>query len=139
MHLFIDSSVLPKKSAIGCYLLLEEPIFTEDIKTKLKTVTLSSVTSTDAELELAIYVLEKTASVTHIYTDCSNLYGLPNRHYSPNHKKAEKYDKLLKLIDGKQLIKVKGHNKQANKINDYDKIFGCVDKAARKQLRQNID
>lgn len=148
MHLFIDSSVLPKKKSVGCYLLLDNNNnlcvdsveFTTEIRNKIVTVNLQSVSSTDAELELATLALQKLGSqVTHVYTDCSNLVGLPDRVYSPSHKNAAQYDTLIDLLKGKQLIKLKGHSKKVNKTTDCDKIFAFVDKAARRALRQDAD
>ena len=70
-----------------------------------------------------------------IYTDCNNLYNLTTRVYSSKHKKAILYDTIKHLLNGVQLVKVKGHNKKEKQLNNYDKIFSYVDRKARKMLR----
>lgn len=143
MHIFIDSSVNPvEKKSIGCYLILDtldivnSAEFPNNIIHNLKTIQLNSISSTDAELELAIFVLERFGNNNCvIYTDCNNLYNLKNRNYSPTHKKANIYDQLKKLSANMNIIKVKGHNKRELRINNYDVIFSYVDKQARKELR----
>lgn len=141
VHVFIDSSVCPKVKAYGCYLVLgsTEFIETDDfikwIQSNIITIELNAKVATDAELELAMYVLENIDNVTHLYTDCNNLYNLVNRKYSSSHKNAEMYDKLKQRLINVTLIKVKGHNKKDRQINDYDRIFCYVDRQARKTLR----
>lgn len=143
MHIFIDSSVNPiEKKSVGCYLVLDtldvvdSEEFPNNIICDLKTIQLKTTSSTDAELELALYVLDRYGMNNNtIYTDCNNLYNLKNRNYSPTHTKACTYDKLKELLVKTNIVKVKGHNKKELQINKYDVIFSYVDKQARKNLR----
>ena len=137
MHVFIDSSVAPRRGAVGAYLVALPDQSIETMISNIQTVELKSVNSTDAELELAIYVLTHIKPITHIYTDCNNLYGIKNRHFSPTHKKASMYNLLLQITKDVEIIKIKGHNKASNKVTDADKIFGYVDKLARSSLTSN--
>lgn len=142
VHVFIDSSVWPKMKSFGCYVVLDSTEFIEskdfikNIKSAVVPINLETKVSTDAELELALYVLENIDDITHLYTDCNNLYNIVNRKYSRSHKNAQMYDKLIKLLTDVTLVKVKGHNKKDKQINDYDRIFCYVDRQARKTLRQ---
>ena len=148
MHIFIDSSVNQQTNkSYGCYLLLDSLDFVDTkefidfINNKIIIVELQSKTSTDAELELALYILSIVNNVSNVnkniilYTDCNNLYNLKNREYSQKHKKAKLYDKIKTLLNNVELVKVKGHNKKEKQINNYDIIFSYVDKKARKMVR----
>ena len=140
MHVFIDSSVLPKSVGFGSYLVLDSidltnPIDPNSIKSRIQTIKLNSTTSTDAELELAIYVLTNIADIKYLYTDCNNLYSLTSRNIKNTNRNLDKYNSIIELLKGIELIKVKGHKKKDLQVNNYDKIFSYVDKQARQTLR----
>jgi hypothetical protein len=157
MYIFIDSSVNPQiNRAIGAYLILSdaEYMFINDnlhnhidikeyLHDKLQYYKLDSNSSTSAELETAQRILsmdvikQNPLEPKYLYTDCTNLYNL-NRNYSPTHNNAKLYDDLNAMTTqlNVQILKAKGHCKQALQLDTWQKIFSMVDKHARMILRQ---
>ena len=113
LHVFIDASV-NSVIACGCYLMIRKKEKEEEILYPIVEVPLTATTSTHAELELALLVLQQCAERgMTLYTDCSNLVTLTTRSYKQTHKHAVLYDhlKALLLEYEVKVVKVKGHRK----------------------------
>ena len=118
----------------GCYLVI-----TGDDDKQVYDVDLVHTTSTYAELELAVLVLQLVGTMDMIlYTDCANLVTLPTRHYSRRHKSTAMYDRLktLLLFYRVKIVKVRGHRKREAREHPYEDYFSYVDKRARAALRK---
>ena len=133
MKIFIDSSVGGGKS-VGCWF--------DDGEMMLRCITLKSKSSTDAELELALFVLKRLGDryegrEVMIHTDCQRLAQIMTKEYKQTHKKALLYNQLKELITihGVTIIKVKGHKKRELREFEYESQFNIVDRESRKFLR----
>ncbi|ARF11728.1 ribonuclease H [Klosneuvirus KNV1] len=148
MHIFTDSSVNTKtKTGIGCYLILNslDDEFTQE---NIQTIQLNDTSSTMAELDTIKHVLIEIDKYNltddiYLYTDCENFVNLiEKRQYNENlvkHTNYKEYKEIIDLVNKLKIkvIWVKGHDKQINKTEQYEKIFSVVDKTARFRLRMN--
>lgn len=148
MHVFVDSSINTKsKVGIGCYLILNT--LDEEFKEEnIQNIQLTDTSSTMAELETIKYVLKELDKYNHdgniyLYTDCENFVNLiKKRQHNENLIKHTNYEMYKEIIDLTNkldiyIVWVKGHDKQINKTESYEKIFAVVDKTARFRLRMN--
>jgi len=148
MHIFTDSSVNTKtKTGIGCYLILNslDEEFTQE---NIQTIQINDTSSTIAEFSTIKYVLNELDKYNptddiYLYTDCENFVNLINkRQYDNNlikHTNYKEYKEIIDLVNKLKIniVWVKGHDKQINKTEPYEKIFSVVDKTARFRLRMN--
>lgn len=150
MHIFTDSSVNNTSGkAIGSFLILNSLTdnFTQN---DIRSIELNSTSSTMAELLTIKHVLSLIDSKhynlenVYLYTDCENFVNLINkRQYDDklkSHRNYELYIELANLIDKYKvnMVWVKGHSKQANKLETYEKIFTYIDRHARRKLRELV-
>lgn len=149
MHIFTDSSVNTKtKTGIGCYLILNN-LDDEFQQENIQTVELKDTSSTMAELSTIKYILDEVNKYNpieniYLYTDCENFVNLiEKRQHNENLIKHTNYVMYKEIIDmvnklNVKIIWTKGHSKQTNKVESYEKIFAIVDKTARLRLRMSI-
>ncbi len=170
-HIICDSSVNHQKNlSVGSYMILDinqnnavnninksknKSKSNDDISDEIKSkftkyvshVNLDSKSSTDAELELVLYILIKLEieyqdlidKIT-LYTDCSNLFSIESRTIKENHSNIHIYKKIIYYIKkyNIEIIKIKGHKSVKNCTTVYDHLFRIVDKDARKTLRELV-
>ena len=140
MALYIDASTSPTHGkSVGCFFMAGSGMI------KPKTVVLKSKTSTQAELELALYALtivceEEGRRGFVLYTDCANIANLTTRRYSMRHNNSQLYDRLKALIleNDVRVAKVVGHQSASSRITLTQRVFHSVDNRARKALRDLI-
>ena len=112
--------------------------------------------STKLELQTLLWALNETITLANssdisltIYTDSQNIIGLPrrrarleqNNYFSSKNKRLnnyELYQDFYRLTDklNCKFIKVIGHQ-ASRKKDEVDKLFGLVDQASRRALRNN--
>lgn len=127
----------------------------ELLNSRLRVKQFTATSSTQLEIETILWALQEvkqehpaTASNITLYTDSQGVIQLPRRRAALEQsgfisgatgtalKHAGLYRAFYRLQDqlGFKLAKLKGHGKSANKTR-LDRIFSCVDQAARKALR----
>jgi ribonuclease HI len=159
LQVFTDGSVNTQlKVGYGAYLVVSkrcDPINVLEDKIKIKRFEATS--STKLELQTLLWALneityladESDISLT-IYTDSQNIISLPNRQsrleqshfYSSKNKRLnnyELYQEFYRLTSGVafSLVKMVGHQSSINK-DKIDRLFGLVDKASRRALREEF-
>jgi ribonuclease HI len=156
--LYCDASFDPKsKMGICGYYLQNTPsILAQDISfSSIVMKQFSETTCSKLELEginLALQELKgEPAKKITVYTDSQTAAGLLNRRSKLEKKnfksqktglklsQADAYQEFFKLYDKlkPEIIWVKGHMAKNNQTN-INEIFSVVDRAVRKQLRQEI-
>lgn len=158
LHVFTDGSVSSKlKRGYGAYLVvadLNESMVSRNGTVKLKRFDQTS--STKLELQTVLWALGEivlTGRVNlaiSVYTDCQTIIGLTERrarleeteYFSKNQKRLnnfELYQEFYQLTSDLncEFIKVAGHQ-QSHKKDEIDKLFGLVDRASRRALREEI-
>ena len=158
LNIFTDGSVNTQlKFGYGACLVvsdLDTPI--ELLKDTVKVKRFEHTSSTKLELQTLLWALNETIASANgndisltLYTDSQNIIGLPrrrarleqNNYFSSKNKRLnnyELYQEFYRLTDklNCQFIKVIGH--QASRKKDgVDKLFGLVDQASRRALRDN--
>jgi len=155
VHIFVDSSVSHQMNlSIGSYLIIPE--LANFDKRNIRNVQFTCSSSTEAELLAARYVLkniDKNMAANnrlpnvdqpiYLYTDCTNIVGLTDRMSKKDihrHNYGNIYKELSYLINklNVNVIHVKGHSKQQDKILIHDRIFTFIDRDARKTLRNAV-
>lgn len=150
MYIFTDASVSPKsKKGIGCYIIMNN---LDEFVNKKNIICLEfdNVSSTIAELKTIEHILNQIElkydtfseclNIT-MYTDCENFVKLINkRQYDKklkNHTNYDWYQKIIRSVNKFKIniVWVKGHSKQENKHEIYQKNFSIVDKYCRRTLR----
>jgi ribonuclease HI len=159
LKVFTDGSVNTQlKVGYGAYLVVSEQCRSIDrLKEKVKIKRFVQTSSTKLELQTLLWALDDIITLADesditlcIYTDSQNIIGLPGRqsaleqsHYftSKNNRlnNYELYQKFYRLTSRIQykLVKVLGHQVSSNK-NETDTLFGLVDKASRRALREEF-
>lgn len=159
LHLFTDGSVNTRlKVGYGASLIvpeLEEP--TETLIEQVNVKRFEQTSSTKLELQTLLWALgEMSASANNrdmvltAYTDSQNIIGLRRRraqlekndYFSSKGKQLnnyELYQEFYRLTDqlNCQFVKIKGHQPSKHK-GKIDKLFGLVDQASRRALREVI-
>ncbi len=158
LYVFTDGSVNSKlKVGYGAYLVvsdLSQPI--NVLQDAVKVKRFEQTSSTKLELQTVLWglgeiVLAEGRDVAiHVYTDCQNIIGLPNRrtrleknnYFSVKNKRLnnhELYQEFYQLISGLncEFIKVVGHQASSKK-DGIDRLFGLVDRASRRALREKF-
>lgn len=158
LNIFTDGSVNTQlKIGYGACLVtsdLDTPI--EPLKDTVKVKRFEHTSSTKLELQALLWALnEMIASASGsdisltVYTDSQNIIGLPrrrarleqNNYFSSKNKRLnnyELYQEFYRLTDklNCRFIKVIGHQASSKK-DGVDKLFGLVDQASRRALRNN--
>ena len=156
-HIFTDGSVDTQlKVGYGAYLLVSDlgaPI--ESLKDTVKVKRFEQTSSTKLELQTLLWALEEMIALANdgdialtAYTDSQNIIGLPGRrirleqsNYSSSKNKRlnnyELYQEFYQLTSNLncEFIKVAGHQAFSKK-NEIEKLFGLVDQASRRALRE---
>jgi len=157
-YVFTDGSVNTRSGVgYGAYLLISDLSATIDsLKDSVKVKRFEHTSSTKLELQTLLWTLNESLSLVDgsdttltIYTDSQNIISLPgrrerlekNNYYSNKNKRLNNYKlyrEFYRLTSelNYELVKVVGHQASSKK----DKIhllFGLVDQAARRELRNN--
>jgi ribonuclease HI len=156
LHIFTDGSVNSRlKVGYGAYLVvfdLGQPINTLQGAVKVKRFEQTS--STKLELQTVLWALgeiilkEGRDVVISVYTDCQNIIGLPNRrdslekndYFSSKNKRLNNYKLYQEFYQltsdlNCEFFKVVGHQNSSKK-DGIDRLFGLVDRASRRTLRE---
>ena len=159
LQLFTDASVNTQvKVGYGAYLVVSEQSTSLDrLKDKVKTKRFEQTSSTKLELQTLLWSLNEILALADetdlrlsIYTDSQNIIGLPDRRsgleqsdfFSSKNKRLNNYElyqefyRLTSSIKYK-LVKVIGHQVSSKK-DEIDRLFGLVDKASRRALREEF-
>ena len=158
LNIFTDGSVNTQlKFGYGALLVvsnLDAPI--EPLKDTLKVKRFEHTSSTKLELQTLLWALNEMIASANgndisltVYTDSQNIIGLPrrrtrlerNNYFSSKNKRLNNYklyQEFYRLTDKLkcQFIKVIGHQVSSKK-DEVDKLFGLVDQASRRALRDN--
>ncbi|MFT6991256.1 MAG: ribonuclease HI [Paraglaciecola sp.] len=159
LQVFTDASVNTQlKVGYGAYLVVpDQNVSLDTLKDKVKIKRFEQTSSTKLELQTLLWamdeiiVLADKSDITFtIYTDSQNIIGLQgrqsaleqNNYYSSKNKRLNNYElyqafyQLTSSINC-QLVKVVGHQVSSQK-SDLDRLFGLVDKASRRALREEF-
>ncbi len=162
--LFTDASLNPRlKCGVGAYLVLPAVVLDtvpDNINVAVKTRRFENTTSTGLEIRTALWAIESVKEEYSfagnnrltVYCDSQCVVGLPARrvkletnNYCSKAKQrplnnAELYRAFYRILDDIQceIIKIAGHA-PAKSHTVEQRIFSCVDKKARKELRKWLD
>lgn len=158
LHIFTDGSVHSQpQMGYGAYLVVADlatPI--ESLKDTVKVKRFEQTSSTRLELQTLLWGLSEMIALTDggelaltVYTDSQNIIGLPerrnhleqNNYFSSKNKRLnhyELYQEFYRLHDKLNccFVKVAGHQPSSQK-DEIDKLFGLVDRASRRALRED--
>ena len=159
LQVFTDGSVNTQlKVGYGAYLIVSDqstPIDT--LRNRVKIKRFEETSSTKLELQTLLWALHETIALADasditftIYTDSQNIIGLPgrridlekNNYFSSKNKRLNHYalyQKFYRLTSSIKcnLVKVVGHKVSSQK-DEIDRLFGLVDKASRRALREEF-
>lgn len=127
------------------------------IKDRVKVKRFEQTSSTKLELQTLLWGLgeaiefnDGSKMCVSVYTDSQNIIGLPgrrerlekNNYFSSKNKRlnnVELYQEFYRLTSSIEctFIKVIGHQASSKK-NDIDRLFGLVDQASRRALREEF-
>lgn len=160
LQVFTDGSVNTQlKVGYGAYLVVSQrcdPINVLEGKIKIKRFEATSSTKLELQtllwaLNEIIYLADESDISLTIYTDSQNIISLPNRQsrlvksqfYSSKNKRLnnyELYQEFYRLTSGVafSLVKMVGHQPSSSK-DEIDRLFGLVDKASRRALREEFN
>ncbi len=153
--LFTDGSVnVQTKVGYGaCLGIFADELFVPDLASLVKIKRFENTSSTKLELQTLLWAFSQInaqAERVTVYTDSQNITQLLERRLRLEQKdfrtkkgvllkNFELYREFYQLIDSVDcdIIKVQGHQPTRNK-NDIERVFGLVDKASRKALRNGV-
>jgi len=158
LQVFTDGSVnTQSKVGYGAYLVVSDLNTSIDsLKDTVKVKRFEKTSSTKLELQTLLWALNETIVFAKgrditltIYTDSQNIIGLPRRrahleqsnYLSSKGKRLNNYElykEFYRLTSSikYELIKVIGHQASYKK-DELDRIFGFVDRASRRALRED--
>ncbi len=157
LQIFTDGSVDPKlKVGYGAYLLISDLAASVDsLKDTVKVKRFEQTSSTKLELQTLLWSLSEAIALANgsditltVYTDSQNIIGLPGRraHLEQsnyissknrrlnNYKLYQEFYRLTSILKC-ELVKVVGHQASSKK-DKIDRLFGLVDQASRRALRE---
>ncbi len=158
LRVFTDGSVNTQlKIGYGAYLLVSDlNASINSFRDSLKLKRFEQTSSTKLELQTLLWSLEEIITLTNgsnitltVYTDSQNIVGLPGRrarlehndYFSSKNRRLNNFDlyqafyRLTTRLNCK-FVKVIGH--QASRKKDViDKLFGLVDQASRRAVRED--
>jgi ribonuclease HI len=159
LQIFSDGSVNTQlKVGYGAYLVVSERVTSiQSLKDKVKVKRFEQTSSTKLELQTLLWALDETIALANgddmaltVYTDSQNIIGLPRRrarleqsnYFSSKNRRLnnyELYQEFYRLTTklNCQFVKVIGHQASSKK-DEIDKLFGLVDQASRRALREVI-
>ncbi len=158
MQVFTDGSVNTQlKVGYGAYLVVFDLSESIDLlKDTVKVKRFEQTSSTKLELQTLLWALGESIALANgsditltVYTDSQNNIGLPGRrarleernYFSSKNKRLnnyELYQEFYQLTDRLNcgFVKVVGHQASSKK-NEIDRLFGLVDQASRRALRED--
>lgn len=158
MQIFTDGSVnTQSKVGYGAFLAVSDLSLSFNFfKTMVKVKRFEQTSSTKLELQTLLWALNELTALTKddtltltIYTDSQNIMSLPRRRarleqnnfFSSKNKRLNNYEMYQEFyhLTNKlncEFVKVVGHQASSKK-NEIDHLFGLVDQAARRALREN--
>ena len=159
MHVFTDGSVNTKlKIGYGAYFVVSGlNVSIDSLKDTVKVKRFVQTSSTKLELQTLLWALRETVALTNrsdivltVYTDSQNIISLPVRrdrleqrnYFSSKNKRLnnyELYQEFYRLISrlNCMFVKVVGHQASGKK-DKIDRLFGLVDQASRRAVRENL-
>ncbi len=158
LRVFTDGSVNTQlKVGYGAYLVVSDlNASTDSLKDTVKVKRFEQTSSTKLELQTLLWSLEEIIALANgsdmtltVYTDSQNIIGLPGRrarleqsnYFSSknrrlnNHELYQEFYRFTTKLNCK-LVKVVGHQASSKK-NQIDRLFGLVDQASRRALRED--
>ena len=158
LQIFTDGSVNTQlKVGYGAYLVVSDlSASVHTLKESVKVKRFEQTSSTKLELQTLLWALDETITLTNgsdmiltAYTDSQNIIGLPkrrarleqNNYFSSKNKRLSNYQlyqefyRLTARLNCK-FVKVAGHQASSKK-DEIDRLFGLVDQASRRALREN--
>ncbi len=158
MQVFTDGSVNTQlKVGYGAYFVVFDLSESIDLlKDTVKVKRFEQTSSTKLELQTLLWALDESIALANgsditltVYTDSQNIIGLPGRrarleernYFSSKNKRLnnyELYQEFYQLTDKLNcgFVKVVGHQASSKK-NEIDRLFGLVDQASRRALRED--
>jgi len=158
LQVFTDGSVNTRlKVGYGAYLMVSDlsaPI--DSFKDTVKVKRFEQTSSTKLELQTLLWSLSEMIALANgsdialtVYTDSKNIIGLPGRrarieqsnYFTSKNKRLNNYElyrefyRLTSILKF-ELVKVVGHQASSKK-DKIDRLFGLVDKASRRALRDD--
>ncbi len=159
LQVFTDGSVNTKlKVGYGAYLVVSDlNVSIDSLKDTVKVKRFVQTSSTKLELQTLLWALSETVALANrsdmaltVYTDSQNIISLPERrarleqrnYFSGKNKRLnnyELYQEFYRLTSGLNcvFVKVVGHQASGKK-DKIDRLFGLVDQASRRALRENF-
>ena len=158
LQVFTDGSVNTQlKVGYGAYLVVSDLSTSIDsLKNTVKVKRFEQTSSTKLELQTLLWALSETIALANesdmvltAYTDSQNIIGLPGRrarleqsnYFSSKNKRLNNYalyQEFYRLTSRLkcELVKVVGHQASSKK-DKIDRLFGLVDQASRRALRED--
>ncbi len=159
LRVFTDGSVNTQlKVGYGAYLVVSDQSASIDsLKDTVKVKRFEQTSSTKLELQTFLWSVSEAIALANekditltIYTDSQNIIGLPGRrarleqsnYFSSKNKRLnnyELYQEFYRLTSGlkSEFVKVVGHQASSKK-GEIDRLFGLVDQASRRALREEF-
>jgi len=159
LKIFSDGSVnTQSKVGYGAYLVVSDQSASIDsLKDSVKVKRFVQTSSTKLELQTLLWAVSETIAsvqereiVLTVYTDSQNIVGLPGRRarleknnfFSSNNKRLNNYELYQEFYQLSsrlkiELVKVVGHQASSKK-GEIDRVFGLVDHASRRALREEF-
>jgi ribonuclease HI len=159
LQVFTDGSVNTQlKVGYGAYFVLSDLNASIDsLKDTVKVRRFEQTSSTKLELQTLLWALSETVALTNrsdmvltAYTDSQNIIGLPGRrdrleqsnYFSSKNKRLnnyELYQEFYRLTSQLNcgFVKLAGHQASSKK-DKIDRLFGLVDQASRRALREDL-
>jgi len=158
LQIFTDGSVNTQfKVGYGAYLVVPDlNAAIDSLKSTVKVKRFEQTSSTKLELQTLLWSLEEMTALANgndiiltVYTDSQNIIGLPgrrarlqqNNYFSSKNKRLNNYElyqefyRLTARLNCK-FVKVIGHQ-ASHKKDVIDELFGLVDQASRRAMREN--
>lgn len=158
LRVFTDGSANTQlRVGYGAYLVVSDlNVSINSLKDTVKVKRFEQTSSTKLELQTLLWSLEEMIVLANgsdialtVYTDCQNIIGLPGRrvrleqtnYFSSKNKRLNNYELYLEFYRltarlNCELVKVVGHQ-SSSKRDQIDRLFGLVDQASRRALRED--
>ena len=158
LQVFTDGSVNTQlKVGYGAYLVVSDLSTSIDsLKNTVKVKRFEQTSSTKLELQTLLWSLEEMIALANggdmtltVYTDSQNIIGLPGRrarleqsnYFSSKNRRLNNYELYQEFYRftaklNFELVKVVGHQASSKK-DQIDRLFGLVDRASRRALRED--
>lgn len=159
LQVFTDGSVNTQlKVGYGAYLLVSDKNESIDsLKDTVKVKRFEQTSSTKLELQTFLWSVSETIALANdkditltVYTDSQNIISLPgrrtrlekNNYFTSKNNRLnnyELYQEFYRLTTNLEceLVKVAGH-RASGKKDEIDRLFGLVDLASRRALREEF-